>query len=423
MIVKELFHSRIVTLYIPATILCALSSPFLTGCEGRRSARSAPEARAVTSVSGVGKQRLIPEYERKAGSLISHDMNVIDAELGILSALSDAGTVWGVGSKKRYDMESPGFPTIADLLADMTSRLPAASFAKVRTISGSSSDGAFAGLWMRDYGPGFARTTDGSNAVRVLRYQPWSQEGSVEVPKLFADAAGLQVVEVPVRIDGGNILINSDGVCLTTEGGTPARNPLEKDQSEAEVHRALRDFAGCTEVVALPRIPGEGTGHVDMFFKFLKNDVVAVGRMDDDAVARSGDPEEARAQQKALVVARKILSDKGFKIVDIPVPAIVYGQAHAMNRSYVNGVILNGTILVPRFERFYAIQHFDFEMPEGDDNPLWRDYPDEDRIPEFERLVKEGYESAGLKVRFVNADRIGAYYGALHCAIIGVPQF
>jgi len=404
--------------------LAVIAGTILTfGCEGHSQRATVRQERVSSAPSAAGKQRLIPEYEPRIGSLVSHDINVVDSDLNITSALAGAGTVWSIGSKKSYKFSDPGFATIGNLLAHMKSKLSPNSFPQVRTVSSSTSTNDFAGLWMRDYGPGFARSTDGSNVVKVLRYQAFSQQGSTEVPELFAKAAGLALIDVPVRMDGGNILINSDGVCLRTEGGTPGRNPTEKDQSEAEVHLALRDFAGCTDIIALPPIPGEGTGHVDMFFKFLANKFVAVGQMDDTAVADSGEPDVALEQQKSLRNAKRILIARGFRVVDIPVPAIVFGGQDAMNRSYVNGIILNGTIYVPKFENFYAIQHFEADLPEDDDNKLWQQYPDQNRTQEYEKAVKEAYEGSGLKVAFVKADKVAAYYGALHCAVIGVPKF
>jgi len=256
--------------------------------------------------------------------------------------------------------------------------------------------------WVRDYGPLFVRRADGSVVVVDLDYKAWAiradRTRDDDVPKVLGEWMGLRVVDVPLKISGGNILSNGDGVCVTTTAAAVSMRKafyagqaavVGSEEAQA-VMRVLGEHLGFHTWVCLNALKGEPTGDVDMFAAFVAPDVVLVGRLDPAL-----EPVNAAILDDAAAKLTGVETSRGaMKVHRIPMPA----PRRAKWRSYTNVIFANGVILMPKF---------------SDEDPALR----EEALALYARLLP------GWKVIGIKADGLEQAGGLLHCLTRNVPWF
>ena len=174
--------------------------------------------------------------------------------------------------------------------------------------------------------------------------------------------------------------------------------------SPAQIKQYYKDFAGCDDVYIFPRMPYEGTGHIDMWAKFLSDDTVLVGELQDETIARM---QRGTSSYNGALEIQGFLNDRaseirslGFDVVRIPMPAPIISGSYATMRSYTNSLLVNGTAIIPRYVRsadYYA------------------SYEDSDLTSVYEQQVEDIYRGLGYQVRFIESDELIANGGAVHC--------
>ncbi len=97
------------------------------------------------------------------------------------------------------------------------------------------------------------------------------------------------------------------------------------------------------------------------------------------------------------------------KIKRIPLPLPMVLNEISFFRSYVNSLLINGNVILPRFERLFL-----------DDGV--HDYPDADLIANYELQVEALYREAGYAPIWANADHLVTYGGTWHCLAAQVPR-
>ena len=133
---------------------------------------------------------------------------------------------------------------------------------------------AVATPWVRDYGPLFAAGPGG--VVFVDAAYAANRPDDDAVPRALAARWFASRVDLPLELEGGNLVTDGRGRCFSTLR-LVERNP---GRSEAEIGALLRDRLGCTRFQVLPRLRAEPTGHVDMMVGFV-GDVALVAASDD----------------------------------------------------------------------------------------------------------------------------------------------
>lgn len=183
-------------------------------------------------------------------------------------------------------------------------------------------------LWVRDYGPLVVRTGETRQVVDT-RY--FGDLGDDHAPNFMADEEwNLETVDLPLDMEGGNLLSDGAGLCLTTE------NIFYENahrHSTGAVRDHLRRALGCSELVVLAPMVGESTGHVDMFATLTGPGEAIVGEIVED------DDENARVLDEN---ARR-LEGVGLKVRRVPMP----GHADGVFRSYTNALAINDIVIVP----------------------------------------------------------------------------
>ena len=192
-------------------------------------------------------------------------------------------------------------------------------------------------FWTRDYGPIPVALRDGSSGFVDPTYYP-NRRRDDAIPTLMARHFGVPVYRPQLATEGGNFMTNGEGLCVVTEW-LLEENPRT---SRSEIERIKRDYYGCSRLVVLERMYGEGTGHVDMYAKFTSRDTVLVGEYDPRIDRQNAAILDRSAERLA---ALRLADGTPLRVVRIPMPKPTY----PVYRSYTNSLIINNTVVVPTY--------------------------------------------------------------------------
>jgi agmatine deiminase len=252
-------------------------------------------------------------------------------------------------------------------------------------------------FWLRDYGPIFLRSDKGHlkgvdfgfNCYGDCRtgFAKTADEGD----SMIASSLGLAVIKANIVSEGGDREFNGKGIMITNEAVELQRNPgMTKQQLEAAFIRVL----GVKKIIWLKyasvddsqsRLTGKlptgvysagGTGgHVDELCRFVNDRTLLVERMTLREKSRDALSQLNFKHLEANYNILKKATDKYgsyFKIVEMPVPDfisdkhVITDKADAFNfpgsipgdtirflasASYMNFVIANGVVLMPKYWR------------------------------------------------------------------------
>ena len=245
-------------------------------------------------------------------------------------------------------------------------------------------------MWARDYGPQFIRTATGTTEVldtlSPLPGDDLPDSIDFSAPGAVARRLFLPICSTEFRVEGGNLLTNGDGLCVTTSAFLDENGEID----EPRIRTLLRDSLGCDRWACLEPLQGESTGHVDMFVTFVAENAAVVAECD----PRS-DPANAAILDAAAAALAGIPTSKGpVRVHRIPMPPAEDG----VFRSYTNVIYANGILLLPTYS--------------GVD-------------PEIEQKAFDVYARLlpGWRIVGINCDSLIQLGGALHCVTMNVPSF
>lgn len=194
-------------------------------------------------------------------------------------------------------------------------------------------------MWARDWSPmsGFDHSGKRRFMGFELRHLRTSADSSArpELSRLFETP----VVDVPLTHEGGNILCNGEGICLTST--TVLLKNASRQYDARRIGEVLGEFFGATQWAYLDPLSGEPTGHIDLFCAFLARDLVLVGEFDPKIDAINA----GLLDRAAEILASLKTTNGNLRVERIPMPPPIDGKY----RSYTNAVIANGAVLVPMF--------------------------------------------------------------------------
>ncbi len=193
--------------------------------------------------------------------------------------------------------------------------------------------------WIRDYGPIFVRLSNHRRAAIDTEYPETGRDDDDAIPVKLAERFRARLIPAQIVFEGGNLLSNGEGLCVTTTAAI-FRNSDQED-SEARVCRVFRDCFGAEQTVFLEPLMGEQTGHVDMFACFTAPDVIVVGTYAPELDALNAALLNRNAERlEGLPTPRGPL-----RVVRIPMPPHKDGNW----RTYTNVVFANGALLMPTY--------------------------------------------------------------------------
>ena len=240
---------------------------------------------------------------------------------------------------------------------------------------------------MRDYGPVFVGEKAGGLHAFDAAYDKPGRERDEAAGRLIADYFHVPTRASRLRWQGGNLLSDGKGLLVTTTQSINAN--IEWGNDVETVLRFLREQFGVRHVVVLEHLPGERTGHVDMFACFTSSDTIVVGAYDP-----SVDPKNAARLDRNAARLAKIETGSGrLKVVRVPMPT----NQDGVWRSSTNVVFAGGTLLVPVF-------------------PTVNNARSEGALAVYRRLLPDS------KVVGIDAERLAAFEGGLRCATLYVPK-
>jgi agmatine deiminase len=210
--------------------------------------------------------------------------------------------------------------------------------------------------WMRDIGPTFVHTADGSVAAVDWVFNGWGTQDwaqwdlDAKIGRLVAEAAGVPVISSNLVNEGGGIHVDGAGTVLLTETVQldPGRNPaLSKADVEAEMARTV----GATHAVWLPRgltrdFERFGTrGHVDIVAA-----ITSPGRLLLHSQRDESHPDFSVCREiRAALERTHDAAGRSWEIVDVPAPATLTDDEGFVDYSYINHLVVNGGVIACGF--------------------------------------------------------------------------
>ncbi len=242
-------------------------------------------------------------------------------------------------------------------------------------------------IWARDFGPVVVRTGDGSAHFVDSDYDDGDRPKDDNIPPVLAAQMRAKCLPSLLSIEGGNLLSNGAGLCLTTSK-IVADNVL-RGYEHAQISPLFRNTFQCDQVAILEPLVGEPTGHVDMFATFTSANTVLVARMD-SAI----DPVNAAILDRNAKTLSQIRTPHGqMRVERIPMPVPEKG----LWRSFTNVLYFNGILMMPTYD--------------GVD-------------PRMQRSAAETYRRLlpGWDVHGIDCTKLIQLGGAVHCVTLNLPD-
>ncbi len=191
--------------------------------------------------------------------------------------------------------------------------------------------------WIRDYGP--LQTTNSMGQIIWLDADYSSRPDDDVVPAKLAQYFGVPVETIPEGLEGGAIISNGEGLCVSTiESFDDNRIPVD----DPDASDLLLEQLGCQVLALVPALSRDPTKHADMFAQFMGRNTLALASF--DAIAA---PDDARRMNQAAAMITRAALILGFslKIVRIPHPE-PQGELYY---SYLNGLRVGNNFLIPQY--------------------------------------------------------------------------
>lgn len=211
--------------------------------------------------------------------------------------------------------------------------------------------------WMRDMGPTFVHSADGSLAAVDWVFngwgaQDWAQwDRDEKVGALVAEAAAVPVLTSKLVNEGGGIHVDGEGTVLVTDTVQldPGRNPgLTRADVEAELARTI----GAHHAVWLPRgltrdSQRFGTrGHVDIVAT-----ITSPGRLLLHAQPDPSHPDHSVCQEiREALDNSHDAAGRSWDITELPAPTTLKDADGFVDYSYINHLVVNGGVVACGFD-------------------------------------------------------------------------
>lgn len=235
--------------------------------------------------------------------------------------------------------------------------------------------------WSRDFLPETVIGPDGkARLVQFKYFHPLAQD----VGKALAKTLGLPLVQSDIAVEGGNLLRDGENSRLFVTERVLKANPKK---TRLELTKSFEKDLGVREVVWLPELPGEYTGHVDMYATLADGNVAVV--------ARAKDP----AKKKVLDAAAARFDSLGYRVKRIDVAGKGEGNFFP---SYTNVLLAGKTAFVPSYDEI----------------------PDSNRKRVFDAADDKAvalWKSLGYTVKPIPAYYLLVQGGAVHCMTKTLP--
>lgn len=242
-------------------------------------------------------------------------------------------------------------------------------------------------MWVRDYGPFFIME-DKNGPAHIVDYayiQPNRDYGDL-FGTTFAGTFGYEFSRAELSFEGGNLLSNGEGLCVTTN--IILQQNANRGYDEQQIGDQLGKYFQFKRWAHLLPLADEPTHHVDMFCTICGVNQAVVG-----SYSPEQDAENAKIlDQDAATLAQESTSKGNMQVTRIQMPSPSDGNW----RTYTNVVYANGTLLVPQYG--------------GDNAEL-----DKKALAVYRQVLPK-WEIVGIDCSTLADKR-----GALHCITFNIP--
>lgn len=212
--------------------------------------------------------------------------------------------------------------------------------------------------WMRDSAPIIVHNAEGKPEALHFNFNGWAKYSDYrldqKIPVAVATKLNLPLNKVMhknrhVVLEGGAIDVNGTGTLVTTkecllDDKTQIRNP---GFTIEDYERIFMEYFGVSNVIWLnDGIEGDDThGHIDDICRFVNPNTVVICVEKDKK-----DPNHKKLETNLSILKSSVLEDgRKLNIVEMPMPGRINFQNMRLPSSYVNFLIINGSVLVPTF--------------------------------------------------------------------------
>ncbi|MBU1220743.1 agmatine deiminase family protein [Myxococcota bacterium] len=298
-----------------------------------------PELYGITVAPPSGFM-MYPEFMTVDAMYISYDDYFRDYYVDVIGAAANEVTVYVLVSGSAWQNEAN---TV------LSAQLTAQQMANVQFIDLSSTDyyqftsppgdSAVDSIWTVDYGPYYVLNSTGERAIVDPRYYP-DRINDDSIPTKLGALDSMNVYRADLFVEGGNLLSDGLGTCYTT-------TMLQEENTKytvTELNEVLNNYFGCSNVVYLQPLSGEGTGHIDMFSILLNENTFVVGSF---TQAQDATNRTIMDQNAALLEGLTNANGDPITVIRIPMPDPDYDTYGRIWRTYTNGLRLNASYLIP----------------------------------------------------------------------------
>lgn len=235
-------------------------------------------------------------------------------------------------------------------------------------------------IWVRDYGPWFMRQHDNAEGIVDFIYNRPRPEDDT-IPWRIGASWSMAVYGSPLEHAGGNFMV--DG--LGTGFASTLLHQENPSYTAAQIESLMLAYSGLEQLIILPRINIEYTGHIDLWTKILNDTLVMVGEY------AAGHPNYTILNENADSIAR-CRNREGFpyRIVRIPMP----WSTSSAPPSYLNSLFVNNKVLVP----------------------LWNQAEDDTALAIYQQALPD------REIVGINCSAMGGSGGAIHCITMQAPD-
>ena len=240
-------------------------------------------------------------------------------------------------------------------------------------------------MWVQDYGPLFLV----GDEMRVIDfcYGFPDREAEDQTALAFAATYGMKIANSRLTMEGGNLLSNGQGFCVTSS--VLIEQNANRGYDFQKIASILKSDFRMNQWSYLLPLEGEATGHVDMYLTFVDPTTVVLGEY-----AGADDAKNALRLEKnrEILASVRLEEDKALKIVRMPMPS----RRDGLWRTYTNVIYANGMVLVPQYPDY---------CPDLDARAL-----------EVYRKLLPDWQVVGIDASSIIQKR-----GSLHCISLNVP--
>ncbi|HAN31525.1 MAG TPA: hypothetical protein DCQ06_07995, partial [Myxococcales bacterium] len=224
-------------------------------------------------------------------------------------------------------------------------------------------------IWHIDYGP-FPMIDKKTGSVALadfVYYKPRQIDDAIPTRIGRDYYQNATVYRMPFPFEGGNIQADGNGMCLTS-----FRALKNTGFSALKVRNQLKNYMACKKTLIVQDISDDGTGHIDMFFKWVAEDEVMFGKYENEiTLYYDGDGKEEtlpmpgsiaadyantyKLNQKrmddnsALFAAETAANGKKFTVHRLSMMTRFKDEYGNLPRTFINSTFTNGVNVYPSY--------------------------------------------------------------------------